>query len=109
MATAESPALAKKNMSEERRFPYPGDAPLEGRVYSLEIEMRYLKQDIERQFKTNREYMDQKFSELQRSMTLPASAQELRDPRAWLLVIAGVIGGGVIFIVALLLATRGFG
>lgn len=82
---------------------------LESRVRNLELDFNYYKRDIERQFLANQQHMDRGFEELRKAIRESSGTNnpELRDPKAWLLVVIGVFGGGLVFVLALWMATRG--
>lgn len=78
---------------------------LEERIYRLETELQYYKPQISKEIRDLQDRMEYRLSNLQ------AEIQELRlstfrDPRMWLLVILGAIGGGLVFISAMWIALR---
>ena len=78
----------------------PSLARLEGRVIRLETELIYLKPSIESQFRTQREYMDQKFAALANGSGTNRPG-DLLQTRQWIGMGIGILISNAIIIFAL--------
>lgn len=83
------------------------EVQIDRRVTVIETELKYFKVDLERQFAANRQYTDEQFTEL-RSFIKNNASPGLDEANQWLFIFIGIIGGGVVFIVSLWIATGGF-